>query len=347
MNLREKISNNLLKKWKMVISLTIAASILSTTIVSVSASMKNYTITDGEAVTKLTAIKSEANDILEKAGIKLNGFDKFTVDECGPKDIAINIKRAFKVEVTVDSKTKQLDTAECTVRDFLSEQGIALGENDEINVNLDELTYQDMKIAISRVEINEVKDQQVIPYSCVIKTTSDLKKGETKVETAGANGIKETIIKQKFIDGQLVESQVVSENVIQPAVDQVKLVGTKEPIKSKKKSPSTMTVVSSSGTFTDSNGQNVNYSKAIRGVCTAYCDVEMTSTGCPTQVGIVAVNPKVIPYGTRLYIPGYGYAVAGDTGGAMRSGGVLIDVYYNTEAECYRFGRKTLTVYIL
>ena len=108
-----------------------------------------------------------------------------------------------------------------------------------------------------------------------------------------------------------------------------------------------MTVVSSSGTFTDSNGQNVNYSKAIRGVCTAYCDVEMTSTGCPTQVGIVAVNPKVIPYGTRLYIPGYGYAVAGDTGGAMRSGGVLIDVYYNTEAECYRFGRKTLTVYIL
>lgn len=79
----------------------------------------------------------------------------------------------------------------------------------------------------------------------------------------------------------------------------------------------------------------------------------MTSTGRPAAVGYVAVNPKVIPYGTRLYICSpdgslvYGYAIAADTGGALMSGRVLVDVFYNTVAECNNFGRRTMSVYVL
>jgi len=68
---------------------------------------------------------------------------------------------------------------------------------------------------------------------------------------------------------------------------------------------------------------------------------------------IVAVDPSVIPYGTRLYIVStdgkrvYGEAVAGDTGGAMLSGKVLVDLFYENESDCYAFGRREVNVYIL
>lgn len=72
-----------------------------------------------------------------------------------------------------------------------------------------------------------------------------------------------------------------------------------------------------------------------------------TSQGTWPARGTCAVNPKVIPYGTRLYIPGYGYATALDTGGAFRSGSG-IDVFMETKGECQQWGRKySVTVYIL
>ena len=61
--------------------------------------------------------------------------------------------------------------------------------------------------------------------------------------------------------------------------------------------------------------------------------------------GVVAVDPQVIPLGTRLYIPGYGNAIAGDTGGAII--GMRIDLFFEAEAEAIRFGRRKVDVYVL
>lgn len=79
--------------------------------------------------------------------------------------------------------------------------------------------------------------------------------------------------------------------------------------------------------------------------------VGKTATGIKPQRGVVAVDPKVIPLGSRLYIesmdglPSYGYAYAGDTGGAIK--GNRIDLFHNTPAECRSFGRRNVRVYIL
>ena len=61
--------------------------------------------------------------------------------------------------------------------------------------------------------------------------------------------------------------------------------------------------------------------------------------------GLVATDPRIIPMGTRLYIEGYGYAIADDTGGAIR--GHKIDLAVDTLAEAYQIGRRQMTVYIL
>lgn len=109
------------------------------------------------------------------------------------------------------------------------------------------------------------------------------------------------------------------------------------------------------GTFVDDSGNIVTYEKMLSGSCTAYTASPgaITSIGLAPQVGYVAVDPDIIPYGTKMYICSedgsvvYGYATAADTGGAMLSGRRLIDLYYDTEHECIQFGVRHMNVYIL
>lgn len=71
----------------------------------------------------------------------------------------------------------------------------------------------------------------------------------------------------------------------------------------------------------------------------------ITASGVPVSRGITSIDPKVIPLGTKLYIEGYGYAIAADTGGAIK--GNRIDLYMETKEEAFKFGRKKVKVWIV
>ena len=71
----------------------------------------------------------------------------------------------------------------------------------------------------------------------------------------------------------------------------------------------------------------------------------ITASGVPAQWGIVAVDPDIIPLGTRLYIPGYGEAIAADTGGAIE--GLKIDLCMESYEDCMNFGRRDIVVHVL
>lgn len=75
-------------------------------------------------------------------------------------------------------------------------------------------------------------------------------------------------------------------------------------------------------------------------------DPNTTSTGTKPRYGVIAVNPKVIPYGTRLYIEGYGWGVAEDTGGAVRRRDDLIDLFFQTHDEACKWGRRKVKVVV-
>jgi 3D (Asp-Asp-Asp) domain-containing protein/peptidoglycan hydrolase CwlO-like protein len=77
---------------------------------------------------------------------------------------------------------------------------------------------------------------------------------------------------------------------------------------------------------------------------TCYILKGTTASGLPTGPGIVAVDPTVIPLGTKLYIPGYGKGVAADTGGGIK--GNIIDLWYSTYAQCAKWGVRTVTITI-
>ena len=83
---------------------------------------------------------------------------------------------------------------------------------------------------------------------------------------------------------------------------------------------------------------------------TAYSGGTITAMGLPAVrnpngISTIAVDPSVIPLGSKVYIPGYGYAIASDTGGAIK--GNIIDLFMNSEQACLNWGRRPVTVYII
>jgi 3D (Asp-Asp-Asp) domain-containing protein len=75
---------------------------------------------------------------------------------------------------------------------------------------------------------------------------------------------------------------------------------------------------------------------------TCYILKGTTASGLPVGPGIVAVDPTVIPLGTRMYVPGYGKGIAADIGGGIK--GNIIDLWYSTYAQCAKWGRRTVTI---
>jgi len=118
------------------------------------------------------------------------------------------------------------------------------------------------------------------------------------------------------------------------------------------------------GILETADGELIEYSEVMQLEATAYCPCysccgkypgnkwyNITATGTKGRVGVIAVDPRVIPLGTKVYIEGlngaknYGYAVAEDTGGAIK--GQIIDLYLNTHKETINWGRQQVKVYIL
>ena len=97
---------------------------------------------------------------------------------------------------------------------------------------------------------------------------------------------------------------------------------------------------------TTDDGASFYYKNSFTVEATAYTWTgNTTATGTWPKVGTIAVDPDVIPLGTRVYVSGYGFAVAEDTGGAINN--YIIDLYMDTYEECIQWGRRQTTIYIL
>ncbi len=250
-----------------------------------------------------------------------------------------------------------------TVGELLTSLGIELPDDDDvINCSVNDQIYAYMTINIDRVEYKEKTEDVVIPYQTLKHETKSLRKGETEVATKGVDGKKRIVTRSKYVNGIFAIEETVSEEILVQPVNEVIDVGTAVPTTTTTTAAQgvlnakpTNSASNVAGTFTDASGRTVSYSKVMTGKGTAYTGSpgDKTSTGRDVEVGVVAVDPKVIPYGTRMYIVSadgkytYGYAIAADTGGALRRGEVLVDLFYETESQCRAFGRRNVVVYIL
>lgn len=285
-------------------------------------------------------------ELLKKNNIDVNEnvYTSVGLNEKILPNMQIVVSNKIPVNVFVDGKNDTVLVPKLSVLEVLRFLNIDLSSEDIVNEPLDKIVEEGMNIIVNRVETKEITEKEIIPFSTDIKKSESLYDGDSKIEEPGINGEKEVTKRQKYINGNMVEAVVLAENVLKNPVNQVKIVGTKRRTKA-----NNVKVSIENGLITDENGNQYKYNKVLTGVCTAYTEKPgaRTSTGAIARRGLVAVNPKEIPYGTRLYIPGYGFCVAADTGGAMRQGRAMIDLYMNSESECRQFGRRTKQVYVL
>ena len=314
-------------------------------------------LADGAEFTVDAHYGEKIADVLLQAGITLDDNDMVdaNLSDTLKTQMCLAVTRYHRITVCDNGVIKEADVPEGTVADALKAVNIALGQEDTLSVNGEEPVTDGMEISINRVSYAAQTVTEEIPFDTEVIETADLYKGETKVQTAGAAGLKTVVKECKFINGQLSESNEVAVLTETAPTNEVKLVGTKikqQPVVNTVTQPA-QTTAASGGTVVDTNGNILNVARVLTGACTAYTGGGTTASGAPAAVGRVAVNPSVIPYGTRLYIASpdgrvvYGYAIASDTGGALMGGHVIADLYYDTYAECRQFGRRQMNIYIL
>jgi 3D (Asp-Asp-Asp) domain-containing protein len=253
-------------------------------------------------------------------------------------DTAVELKCKCKVNLVLGGKNLgTFVTTQTTVGSFLEEKKIQLSAWDEPNVSMNEAITQNMRIVVDKVEQRVKKETKTIKFITKEVKDDKLEKGKEEVTTEGKPGKEEYQIvalykngKILVKDGKPVQTRKLI-NKVAPVMEVVK-IGTKEPEKEEQaKTTSTSGKLSGSGMTFESTAYTSYGSK--------------TATGTTPRKGTIAVDPKVIPLGTKLYIEGYGYGVAEDTGGRIK--GHIIDVYFNSEAECIKWGRRNVKVYIV
>ena len=320
--------------------------------VFISSNISVVKVVDGDQTNKvITAKNTSSVEIIRQAGFALSDHDSYAVNGADSVVREIEIIRAFNLTVIDGGEEKTISAVSGNVAEALANAGIQLPEGeDTVNVGLDSEIDEDMVIKIDRVRYVTDTKNYVITYKTVIKNDSTLAAGKTKVSVKGVNCEKQVTTTRKYVNDKLTDTKV-TEKVTKKAVSKVVLKGTKKTSAAKKVTAS----VDEGGRTVTVNGRKISYSKVLTGTGTAYTARRgaRTSTGKAVKVGLVAVDPRKIPYGTKLYIVSsdgrynYGYAVAADTGGALRSGRVLVDLFYNTERECVNFGRRQVKVYVL
>lgn len=319
----------------------------------------SYIITDGDLVKVHRSYSSDPTEVLDEVGIELSEDDTYTTTvENGVK--RITVQRMQMVTVLHHGKQTVTGTYGETVGALLGRMGIELAPNDVLSCELDSPTQDGLFVSIVRKDIETVTERETVPFETRRYEDPALAPGESVVITEGVDGVVEYQIQIVRENGREVSRQVIGETVLQEAVTQVVVCGVERSITEQPDEPDHLFPdgcsgdVIGDGVITTASGQTYTYTATLTVSATAYsCEgsVGHTYSGTVARVGAIAVDPKVIPLGTKMYIVSndgqyvYGYCVAEDIGGGIK--GNKVDLYFDTFDECWEFGVRTCTVYIL
>ena len=310
-----------------IVTLLLLVSILTTGFMM--AQNKVTIVADGVKV-QVETDEQDPLKILNQANITLGPDDEYRLStETLTNGTTIRVLRATPVTVTYQGETKEIITAKLTVRELLDSLGIP---KENVKLNLNDTLHIVSGLNIEAVTVaEEICDREITqPFDIIREPNPQLERGMEKVLQEGQNGVKNATVKVFYEDGKEVNAEILSENVITTMRPQILSVGTRD------------TIQTSRG--------DLRFKKSYYMEATAYLPTDggghgITATGVRARHGIVAVDPRVIPLGSYVYIEGYGRALAADTGGAIK--GHKIDLCMESLTDALNFGRRTIKVYLL
>jgi len=303
----------------------------------------------------LNTSQTSVKDVLQEAQVLLGPQDEVVPDLAVPlkEGMQIRVRRAVPVTILVDEQNIEAVTAKATVRDVLNQQSIELGEKDLVEPGLATPITAKTLIKVSRVREKLTSKKVIISNWLERRLDQTMPKGQTRVIQKGSYGIKERIVQFTYVDGKLTKKELIREKIIQEPVNKIVIVGAKKLSVSTEQKVSRGVKVNRERKLLKTSRGTFRYRKTILMNASAYapgprCNGRWgnrTALGMRARYGVVAVDRGVIPLGTRLYVEGYGHAIAADVGGAIK--GNRIDLCFNSYNQALRFGRQKMRVYVL
>lgn len=314
---------------------------------------------DGEEKEYYTT-KSTIKEFLAENNLEFTDHDAIShkSSEAIQDGLHIDVKKAYQITIKDGKKDKKSWTTGGSVKDLLAEANIDYDDDDKIEPGLDKQVDKDMTIKV--IDVEKVTDEvtESIAFETEKKNDSSLAKGKEKVISQGENGA--VVKKYKVIkeNGKEVKRELIDEKITKASQKHIVAVGTKapqpkaqakdkanvvtlsseKPKSSKKSEPSEKK--SGGKVFTMSASA---YTASCSG-CSGYTTTGINLNANPNKK-VIAVDPSVIPLGSRVWVEGYGEAIAGDTGGHIV--GNRIDIHVPTKSAAYSWGRRTVQVKVL
>ncbi|SHK51545.1 3D domain-containing protein [Tepidibacter formicigenes] len=281
-------------------------------------------------------------ELLEEKNIKLGKNDKVLpgLNSKLKDNTQIVVRRAFEVDLVLNGQTRKIITTENTVKDLLEKENITISKLDKLNFPLDHKLRKNDQIKLVRVQEQIVTQVEEVPFGVETVYDDNLDVGKFVQVQKGSNGQKEVTYKIVLNDGKEVSKTLIDEKVILDPTNEIVKKGTKNFIvtsrgdvrRFKKTLDVTATAYTAGFESTGKKPGDSGYGK--------------TYMGTTVRPGVIAVDPKVIPLGSKVYIPYIGKTcTAEDIGGAIK--GNKIDIYMSELSKAKKFGRKKLKVYIL
>lgn len=308
----------------------VAAAAMGTGFVTAQLKEVNLTVRSphGSRHEKFWTMHRSVKGSLAGAHIAYSSHDQIIPPLASKVGDAVEIRKAVPVEVNTPHRHLRAWATDYRVRSVIRQLGIKLGPRDVVKPALSAALTGPSTVTILRRWLVHKTATVSLPFTVTHEPDPNLEQGQTRVVRAGRNGLERvvhTIVEQ---NGKAVAEHTVR-RMIRTPLNEVLAYGTKQMV--------------------SRGGQAFQVVKKLVMVATGYWpdpswSTGITATGVKAQYGIVAVDPSVIPLGTHLYVPGYGQAIADDTGGAII--GDRIDLCFNNGYQAIDWGVRTVTVYI-
>lgn len=291
-------------------------------------------VMNGSEEVTVNTTSDTVGQVLHEAGISLFLADAVEPPITTPltENMVITIDRSREFTVVADGVRFESRTNGATVGEALAEAGVALNGLDYAIPDESSPVVAGMNVRIIRVTEDLIEEEETIPYNTVYQADAEMNLDTRRITQAGQNGIIRRVLRVRYENGIEISRTLEREEQVSQAQDEVIAYGTNIVVRT-----------------LDTPEGPVEYWRKLQLYTTSYHPAALggdniTATGETLVKGIVGVNPRIIPYYTRIYVPGYGVGMAADTG-APRNNPYWLDLGY--EDHDYEHWAGWEDVYIL
>lgn len=328
-----------------IVAALVPAAILLLSVTGFVWAQKQVTVVVDGRTLHVASQAADVTDLLSEAGVTVGRAD-LVFPARGTRvtpGLSVVVRHATPVTVVLGGTENHVNVVGKTVADALVAAGVDPAASAGVTPDIGAQLRPEMRISVPDCFSRVSAESTEVPFGVQERPDGSLPKGARRVVRAGASGTELRVFSTLVVGGVEGSATLATERVVKAPVAEIVTVGTGDGT-----SPHQLSVAHIPPRLL--RVMAIRRGRRMRVVATAYSAAEpgsssSTAMGVPALRGVIAVDPSVIPLGTHVYVPGYGYAIAADTGGMIN--GRHVDLCFDSMSQLNAWGRRVVTIIIL